>query len=97
MDQELDGDHGPFLTQVRAVVFPQFEVCDTAAATATHPSQELREAASLDVAHGVVVLQVVHLVPDWSDLTLANETFPQVLASNSRGLLLTARLGKRSG
>ena len=95
MDEELDCDHGSFLTQVRTVVFPQFKVCDTA--TATHPAQELREAASLYVAHGVVVLQVVQLVPDWWDLTVTNKTFPQVLASNSRGRLHIARLGGRSG
>ena len=72
MDEELYCNHGTFLTQVRTFVFPLFEVSDTA----TSPSQELREPASLDEADGVVVLQVVYLVPDRLDVLLANTTFP---------------------
>ena len=91
VDEELNCNHGPLLTQVRTVVFSLFEVTDIA--TATLLSQELLEPARLDVAQGVVILQIIDLVPHWLDLSLANQAFPQVdvLARNGRRLR-TARV-----
>ena len=96
MDEELDCYHGPLLTQVRTVVFSLFEVTDIA--TATLLSQELLEPACLDKAQGVVILQIIDLVPHWLDLSLANQAFPQVdvLARNGRRLR-TARVSWSPG